>query len=171
MIGAERVTDDPAENLAELFSAVWERRRPHMLAERWFIVGVLRAAREGEQLDIALGLNGPGIRTIQRRLIMGRRDAHLRAALRAVALAGDVSDWRRCLRLTPLLVGFMRTWDRTKRLTDPSPDWPEWKREVFRAAQCDVPLPRTAGGLRGVLLRTPPFSLNDGKENMLARYL
>ena len=165
------MTDDPVDNLSELFSAVFEKRRPHMLAERWFIVGVLRASREGEQLDFALGLNSPGIRTLRRRLMMARRDAHLRAALRATALAEGVSDWCCCRRLAPLLVGFMRTWDRTKRLTDPAPDWPEWKREVFRAAQCDVPLPRTAGGLRGVLLRTPPFSLNDGKENMLARYL
>jgi len=165
------VADDPADNLAELFSAVCEGRLPHLLAKRWFIMGVLRVAREGEQLDRALGLKGDGIRTLQRRLMMVRRDRHLRAALQAVALTDGLSDWARCQRLAPLVVGFMRTWRSTRRLTDPAPDWPAWKREVFRAAQCDIPLPRTAGGLRDVLVRTSPCSLNDGKDNLLARYL
>lgn len=165
------MTDDPADNLAELFSAVQQGRRPHMLAARWFTMGVLRAIREGDSLDGALGLKAAGVPSLKRRFLTMRRDGHLCAALRAVALEDGLSDWARCQRLAGLLPGFARAWVHAQRMPEPPADWPTWKCEVFRAAQCGIGWPQSAGGLHALLQRTPPYSLKTDPGNMLARYL
>lgn len=161
------MTNDPNDHLLEVLAATWQRRPLHPLTAYWLQRGVVHTFRTGDSLDSALGLSAVGRRSAQRQLAMTVRDMHLKAALAAVVVNQDVSTWERCRRLAPLAAGFMVDWKRHRVLAHAPASWPAWKRHVFLAAQCDLALPTSPRGLRDVAQRTPLYSLNDGKENML----
>lgn len=162
---------DPADHLAELFDAVTRGRQPDSGAALWFTAGVLHVMRHGGSLDAALGLSVPGLRSLRRRLLFIRRNAHLRAALIAVGLEPELIAWQRCKRLAPLVVSFMHTWPRLSSLSAPASDWADWKVHVWLAARCNVGMPTTADGLNKAVDGAVGYSVDEGWSNMLSRYL
>ena len=168
-----RFTDvdaDPDALLAEVFAAFMEHREPHATARLWFVNGILRALRKDEPLDAALGLSSPGRRTMQARMLLARRNRHLRSAIGAVAVDPALSDWQRCCRLAPLLRRFVCTaWPHAKRLEAPPADWDAWKASLWHAAQCGE-LPGSARAIYAAVTPEAGFSQQEG-HGTLSRYL
>ena len=149
-----------------------EHRQPHTTARLWFLNGTLRALRRDESLDTALGLRGPGRRTLQGRLRLQVRNGHLRAAVQAVAVDPELSDWQRACRLAPLVRRFMAdVWPRSRTLDAPLADWPDWKAHVWHAARCDIALPTSARALYEAVTKAPAYSQHSNDGKVLAQYL
>lgn len=163
---------NPDDLLGELFAATFYKRPLGPLTRWWLQKGILRAIRRNESLDEALSLKGSGRDTLQRRLLMMRRNQHLAEAIGATALDEQVSEWQRCLRLAPEVKRFMRmTWPKTMRLSAPPDDWPSFKKCLWHAACSDLSLPQSADGLRRVLEQSKGYSCKNSGATLLAQFL
>lgn len=147
---------DPDALLAELWRscATGEPAPPEVRA--WF-ADALQALADGhvDALEDALGLVRPGggqKARLARRLRLAARDAHLRAALDAVA-DRDVPAWERCQRLAEEVQRFERN-----RPGAAPPALPLVRRSLWHAAQIGLPLPASARGLWRALNGIPPCS-------------
>ncbi len=157
--------EEGADLLADMLAALLLDRPMSIEARSWFLDGCLRALRRGESIDSGLGLAAAGRRNLQLRFMERLRDRHLCQALELVGLAGDAITWTRCVRLAPLVVQFMRhDWPKSKRLDRPPPEWPGYKRSLWRAASTGVDLPRSPHALRAAVLRTMGYSRNDASH-------
>ena len=163
---------NPDDLLGELFAAIFYKRPLGPLTRWWLQKGILRAIRRNESLDEALSLKGSGRDTLQRRLLMMRRNQHLAEAIGATAFDEQVSDWQRCLRLAPEVQQFMSTtWPKTMRLSAPLDDWPSFKKCLWHAACSDLSLPESAHGLKRVLEQSRGYSCKNTGATLLAQFL
>lgn len=159
---------------AEVTLAFIEERMPHAIARDWFVKHGLRFLRGGGSLEQALGLAGPGVATVRRRLLLIQRDEHLDLAAQAVAIGDAVDLWERCARLAPLLKRFEAgKWSRAsvRELQAPPQSWETWEQHALRAFQVGEGVPLTAAGLHKRLNSTPHCSVSGGAARVLARYL
>jgi hypothetical protein len=163
---------DPALVIGDLFAHLHLGSAIPAESREKLVIAILRAIRKGERIDTAIGLSAAGARTLRTRLLMRQRDSALLAALAAVALGEDVSDWERCCRLGPLLRRFVAVArPMSGRLSEPLADWPEWKKAAYVAMKTGLDLPTSPRGLYNVVQRKGQFSSRETGANLLARYL
>ncbi|MDO9072601.1 MAG: hypothetical protein Q7U73_05000 [Rubrivivax sp.] len=142
------------------------------MTREWLLKGVLASARHGLPLDEALCLAGGGARTLRRRLLTRRRDAHLAEALAAVALGDEPTDWERCRRLATEIRRFKAAvWPRARKWDAPPTDWPAWKAALFRAAQTGIELPDSPDALSAAWARVRHYSRPCTPGTVLELYL
>lgn len=139
---------DPLNNLLRCTDFV-ARHDPDLAI--WLREAVLAHIREGTPLDRALELSGSLGRSARFAWMRTRRDAHLQRAL--VLLEGNhaalAEEVRRYLRRLPSCV---------RAQQEPPSDWPEWRREIHRAAAIGLPMPESRDGLRKALGSRPAVS-------------
>lgn len=175
---------DPAEHLAELFSVLRPQHRFNgqagprlsMLAQLWFDRGVLLALREGRDLGVALGLSAAGTRKIGGRLLMIKRNSFIAEAADYVALNEDVSDWKRCKRLVPLVKKMDGMWSQWKRLPAIPDNWSQSQTALYNARLLNPDggwkwIPCTAQGLLNAVNESRAYALENSPMTMLARLL
>lgn len=149
-------TSDPDALLADLWRCC-ATGEPLTLEVRAWFAHALQALADGEQdaLEDALGLvraGGGQTARLARRLRLAARDAHLRAALDAVA-DRDVPAWERCQRLAEEV----RRFERNRPGAMP-PALPLVRRNLWHAARIGLPLPSSARGLWRALNAITPCS-------------
>jgi hypothetical protein len=163
---------DPASVVGDLFAHLAVGSALPAESRELLVIAILRAIRKGESIDTAIGLSGAGVRKLRTQLLMLQRDRALVAALAAVALDQDVSDWDRCCRLALELRRFVAVArPMSGRLSAPLADWPEWKKASFVAMKTGLDLPTSARGLSDVAKRMGEYSSRESGANLLARYL
>lgn len=163
---------DPASLIGDLFAHLAIGNVLPAESRELLVIAILRAIREGESIDAAIGLSAAGVRTLRTQLLMLKRDRALLTALGAVALDQEVSNWERCRRLAPLLRRFVAVArPMAGRMSAPPVDWPEWKKAAFAAMTTGLDLPTSARGLDNVVKRMRGYSLRETGANLLARYL
>lgn len=165
---------DSVALLADLCLAVQRPDEPARrdMARVWFLAGVRRVLREGLRLDEALGLaGGPGVRPLPDRVKLVKRDALIARAAEAVALDLAVSDWERCKRVAKEVAHLARTRAGEGEGGEPPLEWPACRRLLLEAQRLGLPLPVTAGGVRGAVLRNRAYSQNSAALMMLADFL
>lgn len=163
---------DPDDLLGELFRCCMENHPLPSLVRHWLVKGILESLRKGEPLDQRLGLCGPGLPVTQHRILLLQRDLHLIAALSYMALADDVTDWQRCLRLAQEIQSFtQRTWPRARKFSEPDHHWPAFKKSLWHASMTGIALPTSAGSLRRILLKNAGCSWNDRGGKLLANFI
>ena len=162
----------PDDLLGELFAHFTLDQPASDITRGWLTSGILRAVRTGDSLDSCLSLAGAGKVCLSQRLLMIRRDLHLNQALQNVAIDTQLSPWKRCVRLAPLVKTFQGiTWRHVKNLSVPPSDWPAYKCDLWSAMKTGVPLPESAHGLRAVLAQGAAFSRNRMGSTLLAQLL
>ena len=157
-----------------LLLAHCETGQPMPPEARQHLAGAIRhCAVTGDRLDRALGLADAGMRSLQTRLALHRRNQHLLDAVRSVALDEGVSDWQRCKRLAPLVTAFAagREYRATRYAPAPPDGWAAWKRHTWRALATDAGLPSSARQLYEIVRRADAYSLHDRGVNLLASKL
>ncbi len=158
--------------LSSLFAALMTHGEIDPLVREWLLKGVLASARRGVPLDEALGLAGGGARTLRRRLLTRRRDAHLADALAAVAVGDEPTDWERCRRLAVEIRRFKAAvWPRARKWDAPPTDWPAWKAALFHAAQIGIELPDSPDALSAAWARVRHYSRPRPPGTVLELYL
>lgn len=163
---------DPAMAIGDLFALLHLGTALPAESRELLVIAILRAIRKGESIDTAIGLSAAGVRTLRTRMLMLQRDKALQAALAAVAIDEDVSDWERCRRLAPLLRRFIAVArPMAGRVSTPLVDWPEWKKAAFVAMATGLNLPTSPRGLLDVAQRRGEYSSREFGVNLLARYL
>lgn len=163
---------DADSKLGELLACCLEGGPLPAIVRGWLINGILDCARRDQPLDESLGLSGPGRPTLQKRLQMVKRDAHLVQAFEAVAVDDRVTDWTRCTRLASEAQRFSEVaWPKTRRLSAPDPDWPAFKKSLWLACATDLPLPKSASRIRAIVLQNTGFSQNANGSKILARFI
>lgn len=163
---------DPDNLVGTLFDCCFRAKPLPSLVRDWLIRGILASARRDQPLDESLGLSGPGRSTLQKRLQMVKRDAHLVQAFQSIAIDDRVSDWSRCTRLASEARRFSEfVWPQARRLAEPSPDWPAFKKSLWLASATDLPLPRSATRIRAIVLQNTGFSQNQAGAKILSRFI
>lgn len=163
---------DPALAIGDLFAHLHLGSALPAESRELLVVAILRVIRKGERFDTAIGLSAAGVRTLRTRLLTLQRDTALLAALAAVALDEDVSDWERCRRLSKDLRRFVAVAQpMSTRMSAPLADWPEWKKAVFVAMQTGLDLPTSPRRLLDIAQRKGECSSRDFGVMLLARYL
>ncbi len=162
----------PVDQLGEVFEALATGRALQPQAVQWLLQGIASAVRRGDSIDAALGLAAPGRRSLQRQLQTLRRDHHLLRAIELVGFSEDLTAWKRCTRLAPLIRSFCaNAWPSSKYLDVAPLEWAPWKIEVFHAARTDIKLPTSARQLYDLVQAGARCSPHRRKAMLLARLL
>ena len=157
-----------------LLLAHCETGQPLPPEARQHLAGAIRhCAVTGDRLDRALGIASAGMRSLQTRLALQRRNHCLRDAVRAVALDERLSDWQRCKRLAPLAVAFAASHEyrSTRYGCEPPAGWPGWKKHIWYALATDTGLPTSARQLYDIVRQADAYSLHGKGLNLLASKL
>ena len=165
-------SSDADDLLGSLLGDLIHGRPLNALSSHWLQKGILRAIRRGESLDTALLLIGAGKSTLQNRLLMVRRNAHLADAVESISLDANASTWERCCRLVPEVDRFVRyTWPTAKKRPAPPDDWPTFKKSLWNASCTDIGLPATACGLLNAFKQNTLYSRSKQGAKLLAQFL
>lgn len=169
----EKHPPSPVARLASLLDSLFHHQPITPDVREWLLKAFLHYLHHGGEypLDRFLGLApiDAGTSSLSTRLGLLKRNLHLAAALRSIALDESVTGWGRCRRLAGEIAKFEgRVWKLYRRLPEPPDNWPEWQQDLFRAYQTGMRIPRTAHGLYAIVNQIDGVSFNAPGVKLLA---
>lgn len=163
----------PVARLASLLDSLLHSRQISADVREWLITSFLHYLHHGGEypLDRFLGLApiDAGTSSLSTRLGLLKRNLHLAASLRSIALDEAITRWGRCQRLAGEVAKFEgHVWKLYRHLPMPPESWPHWQQDLFRAYQTGVRIPRTAHGLHAAVNQIDGVSFNAPGVKLLA---
>jgi hypothetical protein len=173
MLLCEKHPPSPVARLASLLDSLFNNQPISPDTREWLLKAFLHYLHHGGEypLDRFLGLApiDAGTSSLSTRLGLLKRNLHLVASLRNIALDDSVTGWGRCQRLAREITKFEgRTWKLYRQLPEPPESWPEWQQDLFRAYKTGLRVPRTAHALHGIVKQIEGVSFNSPGERLLA---
>ncbi|OGT17902.1 MAG: hypothetical protein A3J49_04380 [Gallionellales bacterium RIFCSPHIGHO2_02_FULL_57_16] len=173
MLMHEKHPPSPVARLASLLDSLFHSQPITPDVREWLIKSFLHYLHHGGEypLDrfLCLAPIDAGTTSLSTRLGLLKRNLHLAAALRSIALDESVTGWGRCQRLAGEIKKFEgRLWKLYRQLPEPPNNWPEWQQDLFRAYQTGVRIPRTAHGLYAIVNQIDGVSFNAPGVKLLA---
>lgn len=173
MLLREMHPPSPVARLASLLDSIFHNQPITPDVREWLLKAFLHYLHHGGEypLDRFLGLApvDAGTSSLSTRLGLLKRNLHLAAALRSVALDESVTNWGRCQRLAGEIRKFEgHVWALYRHLPEPPESWPEWQQDLFRAYQTGVRTPRTVHGLYAIVNQIDGVSFNAPGVKLLA---
>lgn len=169
----EKHPPSPVARLASLLDSIFLNQPITPDVREWLLKAFLHYLRHGGEypLDRFLGLApiDAGTSSLSTRLGLFKRNLHLMDALRKIALDDSVTGWGRCKRLAGEITKFEgRTWKLYRHLPEPTPSWPVWQQDLFRAYKTGVRIPRSAHALHKIINQNKGVSFNAPGAKLLA---
>lgn len=173
MLLREKHPPSPVARFASLLDSVFHNQPISPDVREWLLKAFLHYLHHGGEypLDRFLGLApiDAGTTSLSTRLGLLKRNLHLAAALRSIALDESVTGWGRCQRLAGEITKFEgHLWKLYRHLPEPVASWPAWQQDLFRAYKTGVRIPRTAHALHGILNQIDGVSFNAPGVKLLA---
>ena len=169
----EKFPPSPVMRLASFMDSIFYNQPISPSVREWLLKAFLHYLHHGGEypLDrfLCLAPIDAGTTSLSTRLGLLKRNLHLAAALRSIALDESVTGWGRCQRLAGEIKKFEgRLWKLYRQLPEPPNNWPEWQQDLFRAYQTGVRIPRTAHGLYAIVNQIDGVSFNAPGVKLLA---
>ncbi|HEY4698684.1 MAG: hypothetical protein A3K04_11140 [Gallionellales bacterium RBG_16_56_9] len=169
----EKFPPSPVMRLASFMDSIFYNQPISPSVREWLLKAFLHYLHHGgkDPLDRFLGLApiDAGTSSLSTRLGLFKRNLHLMEALRKIALDDSVTSWGRCQRLAAEITKFeSRTWKLYRDLPEPTPSWPAWQQDLWRAYKTGVRIPRTAHALYKILNQIDGDTINAPGAKLLA---